>query len=144
MSTGRIARAADRQHLARVVPLVERGCGIDALVALEADQAAAEDRGDGLRGLGLADAGGAFEQQRLAEREREIGGGREALAREVEGGAQRLLERLRPVDADHLAAERHRAQPRRACGRAPPWAWSARRIFSGVIGNSSMRTPIAL
>ena len=43
-----------------------------------------------------------------------------------------------------IAPERHGAQPRLACGRAPPWAWSARRIFSGLIGRSSMRTPTAL
>ena len=103
----RLAGLADREHLARVVPLVERGRGVDALVALQADQAAAEHGRDRLRGLGLADAGRAFEQQRLAEREREIGGGREALVGEVEGRAQRPLERLRPVDADDLLANRH-------------------------------------
>ena len=102
-----VARLPDRQHLARIVPLIERGRRVDALVALQADQPAAEHGGDRLGGFGLADAGRAFEQQRLAEREREIGGRREPLIREVIGGAQRLLQRLRAVDADDVAADRH-------------------------------------
>jgi len=42
--------------------------GIDALVALQADQAAAKDGCDRLGGLGLADARRTFEQQGLPSR----------------------------------------------------------------------------
>ena len=103
MSMRLVARLPDRQHLARIVPFVERGGGVDALVALQADQPAREHRGDRLGRFGLADARRAFEQQRLAEREREIGRRRDALVGEVIGRAQRLLQRLRAVDADDVA-----------------------------------------
>ena len=51
----------DGEQLALVVPLVDRGIGVEAFVALQADQAGAEDGGQGLGGLGLADAGLAFD-----------------------------------------------------------------------------------
>ena len=38
-----IAGLPDRQHLARIIPFVERGRGIDALVALQPDQPPAQD-----------------------------------------------------------------------------------------------------
>src|SRR5581483_6797682 len=90
---------------------------------------------------GLADAGSPLEQQRLAEREPEIGCGRDTLIGEIIGCTQRLLPRVRTVDAADGAANRHQ---RRACGRAPPWPLIARSTFSGVIGSSSTRTPTAL
>jgi hypothetical protein len=62
-------------------------CDVEALVALEADQARAEDARHRLRRLGLADACFAFEQQGLLELEREEEDGREAAVGEV-----RLLE----------------------------------------------------
>src|SRR5260221_162542 len=138
---GLVAGLADRQHLPRVVPFIERGGGVDALVALQAYQPAAKRCGDRLRRFGLADAGSAFEQQRLAERKAEIGRGRDALVGEVISRAQRLLQRLRAVDAGNVGANHHQ---RRACARAPPCALIARSTFSGVIGRSSMRTPTAL
>ena len=46
----------DVQQLAGVVPLVHRLVGVDALVALQPDQLAAEHRGERLGDLGLADA----------------------------------------------------------------------------------------
>ena len=57
---------ADRDHLRGVVPLVDRGGDVEALVALQPDQPAAERRGQHLGDLGLADAGLAFEEQRPA------------------------------------------------------------------------------
>jgi len=63
----------DRQELSRVVPLVKRLRRIDAFVALQANEAAAKRGGDGLRRLGLADAGNAFDKQRLAEGKRQKG-----------------------------------------------------------------------
>ena len=56
----------DLEHLARVVPLVDRGVDVEALVALEADEPGAEGRGQDLGQLGLADAGLALEEQRTA------------------------------------------------------------------------------
>ena len=46
----------DLEHLARVVPLVDGGVDVQALVALEPDQPRAEGRREDLRELGLADA----------------------------------------------------------------------------------------
>ena len=57
----------DPQDLLGVVPLVERAGLVDALVALQPDQAGAGGLRDGARQLGLADAGGALDQQRLAQ-----------------------------------------------------------------------------
>jgi hypothetical protein len=65
------ASRLDRQELALVVPFIERMLGIDALVALQADEVAAENFGHGLRRLGLADARHALDQKRLAEPDRE-------------------------------------------------------------------------
>ena len=85
---------------------------VDALVALEPDQAGAEHVGERLRDLGLADAGLALEQQRLAERERDVQHGREPAIGEVgalaEGGGE-LLDR-RGLNGAHPA--QHRAVER--------------------------------
>ena len=123
-----VAGLADRQHLARVVPFIERGRGVDALVALQADQSPREHRGDRLGGLGLADAGRAFEQQRLAERERQIRGGREPVVGQIERGTERVLQRLRPVDPDDCSAHCHQCDP--AGGVLPPPLWG--RVGEGV------------
>ena len=57
----------DAQELLLVVPLVE-GLGlVEALVALEADQAGAGDFGDALGKFGLAGTGRALDDDRLAE-----------------------------------------------------------------------------
>ena len=114
-----VAGLADRQHLARIVPLVERRRGVDAFVALQADEPPGEHAADGFCGLGLADARRAFEQQRLAERKREIGGGREAVIGEIERGAQRLLQRFRAIDADDGSARRHLVTASPAAWRRP-------------------------
>ena len=57
----------DREQLALIVPLVERGVLIEAFVALQADQFGAVHGGERLADFGLADAGFAFEQQRPLE-----------------------------------------------------------------------------
>ena len=54
----------DGEKLALVVPLVEGGVLVEALVALQADQLGAMERGERLCHLGLADAGLALEEQR--------------------------------------------------------------------------------
>ena len=53
---------ADRHQLAGVVPFIGRGGKVHAVVALQADQAAAEPGGEHLGDLGLAGAGLAFEK----------------------------------------------------------------------------------
>ena len=73
----------DLEHLARVVPLVDRRVDVEALVALEADEPGTERRGEDLGELRLADAGLAFEEQRAAELEREEDGRRERAVGDV-------------------------------------------------------------
>ena len=58
----------DGEQLALIVPFVQRGVLVEALVALQADELRAVHGGERLRDLGLADARLALEQQRaLAE-----------------------------------------------------------------------------
>ena len=75
----------DRDHLRGVVPLVDRRRHVEPLVALQADQPAAERRGQHLGDLGLADAGLAFEEQRAAHLEREKEHGRQRPVGEIVG-----------------------------------------------------------
>ena len=91
---------ADRNHLRRVVPLVDGGGDVEAFVALQADQAAAERGGQYLGDLGLADARLAFEEQRPAHLERQIKHGAERAVGEIfglgkhgDGGVDRDRER---------------------------------------------------
>ena len=90
-----LAGMADGEQLALVVPFVERMRGIDALVALQPHQIAAEQFGDRLGGLRLADAGRAFEQQRLAQPDRQEDGGGQAFIGEIARGGEALRHRLR-------------------------------------------------
>ena len=55
-----------------MVPVVKRLRGIDAFVALQADALALQDLGKRVRDLGLANAGRAFQQQRLAQLQRQV------------------------------------------------------------------------
>jgi hypothetical protein len=71
------------EQLARVVPLVERLVRVDALVALQPDQVATQDRSEHLRDLGLADPDLPFEQQRPPQRQRHVHGGREPAVGQV-------------------------------------------------------------
>ena len=57
----------DAQQLPRVVPLVQRLAGVDALVALQSHERRVEHRGQRLGRLGLADPRFALEQQRLRQ-----------------------------------------------------------------------------
>ena len=56
----------DRDHLRGVIPFIDRGRDIEALVALQPDQPPPERRREHLGDLGLADAGLAFEEDRPA------------------------------------------------------------------------------
>ena len=67
---------ADRNHLGGEIPFIDSTCGVQALVALQADQAAAERLRQGPGDLGLADPGLAFEEERPAELQGEEDDGR--------------------------------------------------------------------
>ncbi len=62
-------------HLRRVVPLVDGRGDVETLIALQAQQLAAERIGEHLGDFGLADAGLAFEEQRPSELQRQMHGG---------------------------------------------------------------------
>ena len=92
LGDGALLRGANAQELAQVVPLVHGVGDVQALVALEPDQAGAERAGEGLAGLGLANPCLTLEQDRLLQSEGEEEGRREAtvgqVARVVEGDLQ--------------------------------------------------------
>ena len=78
-----LAEEPDVEQLAGVVPLVGRVCEVDALVALEADQAGAEHVGHDLGRLGLADPGLPLDEERFAELERQVDRGCERPVADV-------------------------------------------------------------
>ena len=71
------------QQLARVVPLVDRLRGVDALVALEPHELAAGPARQHLRHLGLAHARFALEQQRAVQPHRQEDRGREPVVGQI-------------------------------------------------------------
>ena len=73
----------DPQQLLAVVPLVQRLGLVEALVALEPDQAALGGAAERLGQLGLAHAGRALDEHRLAELVRQVGDERGGLAGQV-------------------------------------------------------------
>jgi len=83
---------SNRQHLARVVPLVERSVDVEAFVALEPDQRGAEGLGQHARHLGLADAGFALEEQRAMKDERQVNGGRQVAIGHISVPGERGLD----------------------------------------------------
>ncbi len=78
----------DGEQLALIVPLVERGVLVEALVALQADQLGAVHGGERLGDLGLADAGLAFEQQRPLEKLHQPQRGRDVAIGDVADGGK--------------------------------------------------------
>ena len=88
----------DGQQLALVVPLVERGRLVEPLVALQADQLGAVDRGQRLGDLGLADARLAFEQQRALQQLHERQRRRQLAVGDVAGSARGAVRRSRRAD----------------------------------------------
>ena len=80
----------DPQQLLAVVPLVERLCLVEPLVALKANQPAVGRTRERLGELGLADACGALDQHRLAEPLREEGDERGRLVGQVSDLAESL------------------------------------------------------
>jgi hypothetical protein len=82
------ALGLDAQQLLLVVPLVE-GLGlVEALVALQADQAGAGQLGHGLGQLGLAGAGRPLHQHRLAQALGQVHHARDPLVGQVADTAQ--------------------------------------------------------
>src|SRR4051794_17217939 len=82
------ALGLDAQQLLAVVPLVERLGLVEALVALQAHEGPVEVAAHRLGELGLADTGGALDEDRLAEARGEEGDERGRLARQVPGARQ--------------------------------------------------------
>src|SRR6266853_1773419 len=85
-------------HLARIVPLVYGGSDVEALVALQAHERAAETVGEDLCDFGLAHPGLAFEKQWTAHLEREEYGRCEAALGHVIGACEQgegVVDRLR-------------------------------------------------
>jgi hypothetical protein len=81
---------ADLDHLARVVPFVDGGGDVEALVALEADELAAEGLRQDLGDLGLADAGLALEEQRPAHAQGQEDDGGEGTVGDIAGAGEEV------------------------------------------------------
>ena len=84
----------DLEHLARVVPLVDRGVDVEPLVALEPDEPGPERGRQDLGQLGLADAGLALEEERAAELEGQEDRGRHRSVGDVVAAPEVVLDRL--------------------------------------------------
>ena len=116
------------QELARVVPLVQRLRRVDALVALQPDQLRAEDAGERLPDLRLADAGLALEQERPPHRDargrsRSRGRGREGTTRPR--GPARPRRPIRMPRRHRMDVAGHRG--RGVCSPAKTANWRRRR-----------------
>src|SRR5262249_7943006 len=108
---------ADREQLALVVPVVQRLVEVDALVALQPDQARAGRVRERTRNLGLADARFTLEKQRLRERLGEENARCQSAIGQVVIGRQDFLDVL-------YGRERHLLDVRRLLPRRAP-SWSA-------------------
>ncbi len=135
-----VARLPDREHLPWEVPLVHGGRCIDTFITLQAHQFPPKNGCQRLGGFGLADARRPFKQERFAQSQGEVGRRRKPFVRDILRVAQGSGQRIRPVDPLYGAPHRHQSACR---GFAPPMAWIPRNTFSGVTGNSSIRTPTA-
>ena len=103
LGAGNIHRArrlqqADLQHLARIIPLVDRAADVQPLITLQPDQARVEQAGQHLGDLGLADAGLTLQKERAAQLERQEDGGGEAALAEVAVVGERSLESVNGVE----------------------------------------------
>ena len=81
------AMGLDRQQLALVVPLVQRGRLIEPLVALQADQFGRVHGCQRFRHFSLADARLAFEQQRTPEQLHQRDRGRKFVVGDIAAGS---------------------------------------------------------
>ena len=123
----------DLQHLARVVPLVDRRVDVETFVALQPDQPGAEARRQDLGELGLADAGLALEEERPAELQREEDGRGERPVRDVVTAPKVVLDRLDGAGAGRARVaglevggigHRRNLHAQRACRSVPALARS--------------------
>jgi len=82
----------DVQELLRVVPFVERRGDVEPLVALQANELRVERPREDFRDFGLADARMSFDEQRLAQRHREIRRRRRFAVGDVRLALHRVVE----------------------------------------------------
>ncbi len=80
------------QELFLVVPLVDGATGIQAFVALQADQVGVEDLGHHLGDLGLTDPGGTFDEEWAEESLGQMDPGSDRAFRDVTAGLEGLLD----------------------------------------------------
>ncbi len=106
------------EELLRVLPLVERLGLVEPLVTLQSDQLASGRGGDDLRQLGLAHAGGTFDQDRLLELLGEEHHGGDLLVADVALLAEALLDVVHGIE--------HSVHSHGAVRRGPPDVRSAR------------------
>jgi hypothetical protein len=99
----------DPQQLLLVVPLVQRLGLVEALVALQPDQAGAVHLRHRLGQLGLAGAGGALDEDRLAEPVGEVDDAGDTFVGEVVHTAQAVADRLHVLEPFGRCA-RHEAR----------------------------------
>src|SRR4029077_2242430 len=85
-----VVREADRDHLLGLLPLVDRVRNVEPLVALQADQPAAERLREHLGDFGLADTRLAFEEQRTSHAQCEKQHGRKRAVGEIVGPGEEL------------------------------------------------------
>ncbi len=85
-----VALGLDPQQLLLVVPLVQRLGLVEALVALQPDEAGPGHLGDGFRQLGLAGTGGALDENRLLKTVGEMHNTGDAVVGEVRNVVQLL------------------------------------------------------
>ena len=78
----------DGEKLALVVPLVQRGVLVEALVALQPDQLGPVHGRERLADLGLAHPRGAFDQERPLQEFHQPQRGREVAVGDVAGGGE--------------------------------------------------------
>jgi hypothetical protein len=89
---GAVGLRLDPQQLLAVVPLIHRLGFVEPLVALQAHQLAPQTGRHRLRQLGLANAGGAFDEHRLVQPRGEIGDQRRRSPRQIASRAQAVGE----------------------------------------------------
>ena len=116
---------ADRHHLGGEVPLVDGAGGVEALVALQADQPPPEREAKCLGDLGFSDAGLAFEKERPAELQREVDDGGEPAAGDVAGAAEQ-----RPGLVDRARQGLHGRPPRSGQVICEPDAGKCKAMFA--------------
>ena len=103
----------DVQELLLVVPLVERGGGVESLVALQADEIGLQHPGHDLRDLRLAHAGVAFDEEGLSQTHGQVDRRRHRGVSDVLGRFHQILDL--PDVVAHIVQILH--EPRVVVGR---------------------------